>query len=160
MSKRTAIGTGLVREVMDVSRAQAQSGPVATGAGDVYRLLADDMRGAQQEAFVALLLDTKLRVTGTVLVSLGTLDASIVHPRDVFREAVKRSAGAIILAHNHPSGDPEPSTEDLAVTRRLADAGRILGIAILDHVIIGASGYVSLAQRGLMGGGFGSVVAA
>jgi len=108
------------------------------------------MLDAQQEVFVVLLVDVKNRLVFTHLVTKGTLDASLVHPRDVFRRAIQESSAAIILAHNHPSGDPEPSAEDVALTRRLADAGDLIGIPILDHVVVGRDGYVSMAERGVL----------
>jgi DNA repair protein RadC len=82
------------------------------------------------------------------MVSKGTLDAALVHPRDVFREAIRRNAAAVVLVHNHPSGDPEPSRDDLELTRRLHRAGALVGIEVLDHVIVAKGGYVSLRERG------------
>jgi DNA repair protein RadC len=96
------------------------------------------------EVFVVLCLSTKRRVLGYYEVSRGTLDSTLVHPRDVFKVAVLANAAAIIAAHNHPSGDPSPTREDLAVTRRLVSAGEILGIEVLDHIVIGDEGWVSL----------------
>jgi DNA repair protein RadC len=104
--------------------------------------------GDPQERFVVLLLNAKHRYEGHVLVSLGTLDSTVVHPRDVFRPAVLQSSAAVVLAHNHPSGDPTPSAEDLAVTKRLISAGEILGIDVLDHLIIGDDSWCSLRDRG------------
>ena len=100
--------------------------------------------GLEQELFVALLLDAKHRLRRVERVSLGTLTSSLVHPREVFRAAVREGAAAVLVAHNHPSGDPTPSGEDLAVTRRLHDAGRLVGIPLLDHVIVAGSRHVSL----------------
>lgn len=103
-----------------------------------------------QERFIVMALNTKNRPTAVVETSLGTLDASLVHPRDVFGAAIAAAAASIMVAHNHPSGDPEPSPEDVALTRRLADAAQILGIPILDSIVIGRDGYVSLAERGVV----------
>lgn len=114
----------------------------------VYELLRPDLAGLEQEAFVAVLLDSKHRPVKRVLVALGSLASVDVHPREVFREAIRAGAANVIVAHNHPSGDPEPSGEDLALTRRLRDAGDLLGIKVLDHIIIGKDRYVSLAGRG------------
>jgi DNA repair protein RadC len=100
-----------------------------------------------QEEFHALLLNTRHRVVREVLVTRGILDASLIHPREVFRIAVSEGAAGIILVHNHPSGDPAPSAEDRAVTRQLADAGRALGIPVLDHIVIGRGRYTSLAPE-------------
>ena len=125
-----------------------------------YRLLRPLIDGAtsgnSQEAFYSILLDTKNKVICTpCLTSLGLLNSSPVHPREVFREAVRQSAASVILAHNHPSGDPTPSKEDIDITRRLLEAGRILGIRVVDHVIIGrpsdmTPGFVSLRDKGLV----------
>lgn len=94
-----------------------------------------------------LLLNARHEVMRRILCSRGTLNASLVHPREVFRPAIIASAAAVILVHNHPSGDPEPSEEDIALTGRLVQAGRILGIEVLDHVIVAKRGYVSLRAR-------------
>jgi DNA repair protein RadC len=94
-----------------------------------------------------LLLDGKHRLVRRQRVSEGTLTSSLVHPREVFGPAVREAAAAVIVAHNHPSGDPEPSGEDLAVTRRLIEAGRILGVPVLDHVVIGDGAFVSIRDR-------------
>jgi len=115
------------------------------GPADVFRRLGPRLGHLQQEEFHALLLDTRHRVLREVLVTRGILDASLIHPREVFRVAVSEGAAGIILVHNHPSGDPAPSEEDRAVTRQLAEAGRAVGIPVLDHVVIGRGRYVSLA---------------
>ncbi|MGB9690641.1 MAG: RadC family protein [Candidatus Sumerlaeaceae bacterium] len=107
--------------------------------------------GRAQEEFRMLILDTKHRVVRDAVVSRGTLDASIVHPRDVFRLAIEHTAGAVIFIHNHPSGDPTPSREDRTLTQRLVEAGQLLGIRVLDHVIIGAQSYYSFADQGEIG---------
>ena len=103
-----------------------------------------------KEYFIALHLDGKNRLLCVDIVSIGSLNASIVHPREVFKSVLLSSAAAIILVHNHPSGDPTPSREDLELTGRLKEAGELLGIRVLDHVIIGSGCYVSLADRGLV----------
>jgi DNA repair protein RadC len=100
------------------------------------------------EHFGVLLLDTRHRVMRTVVVSMGTLDTSLVHPREVFREAVAGSAAALVLFHNHPSGDPTPSAEDVELTGRLAMAGRLVGIDVMDHVILGDGRYYSFKEAG------------
>lgn len=119
---------------------------VRTPAG-VYRLMAPKMRGLERETLFVLSLDGRHRVTGCHRVSEGTLTMSLVHPREVFAVAIREAAAAIIVAHNHPSGDPEPSPQDLEVTRRLADAGRLLGIPLLDHVVVGHGAHTSLRER-------------
>lgn len=107
--------------------------------------------GDEREHFLALYLDVRNRVKQAYVVSIGIATSSLVHPREVFRPAILAGAVGVVLAHNHPSGDPEPSAEDLALTRRLASAGTLLGISVLDHVILGAPGrHVSLRERGAL----------
>ncbi|MGI6082370.1 MAG: RadC family protein [Limnochordia bacterium] len=124
--------------------------PRIRSAADVADLSLPRMRDLPREEFVAFLLDTRHRVIETKTISIGHLNASLVHPRELFREGVRRSAAAMILAHNHPSGDPEPSAEDVRLTHRLQEAGELLGISVLDHVIIGDNKYVSMRERGFM----------
>ncbi len=118
---------------------------------DVANYLMEDMRYLKQEQFLILLLDTKNHVISKEIISIGSLNSSIVHPREVFKPAIKKSASAIIAAHNHPSGDSTPSKEDIQVTNRLIEAGKILGIELLDHIIIGDGKYFSLKDEGLFG---------
>lgn len=120
------------------------------GPADVFRRLGPALRDLEQEEFHALLLNTQHRVVREVLVTRGILDASLIHPREVFRVAVAEGAAAVILAHNHPSGDPTPSAEDRAVTRQMVTAGRALGIPVLDHVVIGDGRWRALSQEGCM----------
>lgn len=124
--------------------------PKVRSPQDVYNLLGPTLRDQKREHFIALLLDTKGGVFRQVTVSVGDLSSSLVHPREVFTEAVRRSAASILVAHNHPSGDPTPSPEDAAVTRRLVEAGSLLGIEVLDHVVLGDNRWVSLREKGLM----------
>lgn len=119
-------------------------------AADVYNLLKEDMGDLPHEEFRVLCLSTQNQVTGGGTISVGTLDASLVHPREVFRMALEANAASIILVHNHPSGHTEPSAEDRAVTRQLQDAGVTMGIEVLDHVIIGYKTYNSFAESGLL----------
>lgn len=116
---------------------------------DVAKMVQGRLRGEKKEHFLTVLLDTRGQVIKTVEVSIGSLDSSIVHPREVFKEALSASAASVIFVHNHPSGNPEPSTDDIELTKRLAQAGEIMGIDVLDHVIIGDSKYVSLKRQGL-----------
>ncbi|HEY8347255.1 MAG TPA: DNA repair protein RadC [Symbiobacteriaceae bacterium] len=116
----------------------------------VYQYLAPRMSHLEHEQFVVILLNAKNQVIDIESISAGTLTASLVHPREVFKSAIRRSAYAIILAHNHPSGDPSPSHEDRVVTERLISAGRILGIEVLDHLVVGDGRYVSFRERGLV----------
>lgn len=110
----------------------------------------EEMCTLKQEHFVALFLNTKHQVIHRQTIFIGSLNASIVHPREVFREAIKRSSAAIIVIHNHPSGDPSPSQEDIHVTRRLYEAGKMIGIELLDHLIIGDRKFVSLKEKGYL----------
>jgi DNA repair protein RadC len=126
---------------------QGDEGPIR-GPGDVFGRLGPLLRDLRQEEFHALLLNTQHRVIRSVLITRGILDASLIHPREVFRPAVVESAAGVILVHNHPSGDPTPSREDRDVTRQLSSAGSAVGIPVLDHVVIGGDGYVSMAERG------------
>jgi len=103
-----------------------------------------------QEVFGVLILNTKHKIVAVHEISRGTLDASMAHPREVFKPAVLHNAAAIICFHNHPSGDPEPSKEDIELTKRLVEAGNIMGIEIFDHIIVGDDRYVSLKERGVM----------
>jgi DNA repair protein RadC len=110
----------------------------------------NDMRFLAQEHFVCLYLNTKNQVLHKQTLFIGSLNASIVHPREVFKEAFRRSAASIICIHNHPSGDPTPSREDIEVTKRLVECGRIIGIDILDHLIIGEKKFISLKEKGYL----------
>lgn len=110
----------------------------------------NDMRFLAQEHFVCLYLNTKNQVLHKQTIFIGSLNASIVHPREVFKEAFRRSAASIICVHNHPSGDPTPSREDIEVTKRLVECGRIIGIDILDHLIIGEKKFISLKEKGYL----------
>lgn len=110
----------------------------------------NDMRFLSQEHFVCLYLNTKNQVLHKKTVFIGSLNASIVHPREVYKEALRRSAASIICLHNHPSGDPTPSREDIEVTKRLVEAGRIIGIELLDHLVIGENKFVSLKEKGYL----------
>lgn len=115
--------------------------------------LARDVMGlheAAEENFVIVCLNTKNKIAGVHTVSIGSLNASIVHPREVFKAAMLNNASALLLLHNHPSGDPEPSREDIETTQRLVNAGNILGINVLDHVIIADRKHLSFKEQGLM----------
>lgn len=116
----------------------------------VVRVIRSSIRDKAKEHFKLIILNTRNRITTITNVSTGTLSASLVHPREVFKEAIRRSASSVVLAHNHPSGDPEPSEEDLRITRRLIDAGKIIGIEVLDHIIIGKNSFSSFKERGLL----------
>jgi DNA repair protein RadC len=117
---------------------------------DVSRLVMEDMRFLDREHFRIILLNTKNHVLGVESISVGNLNTTIVHPREIFKIPIKRSAASVILVHNHPSGDPEPSQEDCDITQRLCEAGDLLGIKVLDHVVIGDNRFVSFKERQLM----------
>jgi len=117
---------------------------------EVSTLLMEEMRHLKKEVFKIILLNTKNHIIKYLDVSVGSLNSSIVHPREVFSEAVKAGCSGILLVHNHPSGDPEPSREDIETTQRLVNAGNILGIKVLDHVVIGDGKYISFKEQGLM----------
>lgn len=121
-----------------------------TSPSQVFDYFHYELRDARRELFQVLLLDGKNRITRRVTVSEGTLNQSIVHPREVFAPAVRESAAAVIFVHNHPTGDPTPSKEDREITRRLREAGELLGIRVLDHVIIGDGSYYSFTESGLL----------
>ncbi|MCK4259377.1 MAG: DNA repair protein RadC [Halanaerobiales bacterium] len=119
-------------------------------ATELVELLMPKMRFLKKEVFWIVLLDNQNQILAIEEVSRGSVNETIVHPREVFREAIRRSSSAVILAHNHPSGNPEPSYQDLEVTRRLCQSGKILGIQILDHLILGDKQYISLKERGII----------
>jgi len=124
--------------------------PLLGSAAEAARYLMPRYGARPVETFGLLALDVRHRLRHEAVVSVGCLTASLVHPREVFQEAIARRAAAILVFHNHPSGDPEPSAEDLALTRRLASAGALLGIELVDHVILGAGRWVSLRERGAL----------
>lgn len=125
--------------------------PVVSTPQDVLSLCSTQLRGLDREHFWALALNTKNQLLRVVEISIGSLNASIVHPRELFKEAVRLSAASVVVVHNHPSGDPTPSGADLQLTRRLSRAGEVLGIELLDHVVLGDGGaYVSIREMGAL----------
>lgn len=124
--------------------------PTFKTPADAGRFLLPRFSGKAVEEFGLLILDTRNRLKKLQLISRGSLNGSLVHPREVFREAIALQAAAIVLCHNHPSGDPTPSREDLELTRRLREAGQILGIEVLDHLILGQARYLSFKEEGLL----------
>ena len=142
----------LIKAALEIGK-RAAAAPLSTGqrvtsSEDVFRHYQPLMRDLRREVFKAVLLDGKNAIIRDVTVSEGSLTLSIVHPREAFVPAVRESAAAVIFVHNHPSGDPEASPEDRALTRRLVSVGEIIGIRVLDHVIIGDHRYVSFADQG------------
>jgi DNA repair protein RadC len=143
-----------VAAALELGRRLAREGPEERtrvgGPRDVYERCAPTMRDLEHEEFRVLLLNSQHAVTREITVTRGVLDGSVVHPREVFKQAIIGSAAALILVHNHPSGDPTPSPEDRNVTRQLAQAGDLIGIPVLDHVVIGDGRYVSFVEAGLI----------
>ncbi|MGE4357367.1 MAG: DNA repair protein RadC [Candidatus Omnitrophota bacterium] len=119
-----------------------------TNPEKVYRLIKGKLKDYHKEHFYILALNSRNQAIAEI--SVGSLNASIVHPREVFAEAIKNKSASVILIHNHPSGDPEPSEDDLAITRRLVEAGKILGIEVIDHIIVTKDGYLSFKEKGLI----------
>ena len=128
---------------------EAGDRPVVKTPDDVAKVIGGRLRDKKKEYFLALLLDTRCRLIKTAEISVGSLDSSIVHPREVFKEAISASAASVIFVHNHPSGNPEASEDDIKLTKRLAEVGELMGIDVLDHIIIGEKDPVSLKRQGL-----------
>jgi DNA repair protein RadC len=124
--------------------------PVLKSPEDVIAVVRSQLKGKKKEHFLILCLDTRNRLIKRRPVSIGSLDTSIVHPREVFKEAISSSAASVIFVHNHPSGDPEPSKEDVELTKRLSKAGEIIGIDVLDHIIVCDRNYLSLKAKNLL----------
>ncbi|CAG5092421.1 DNA repair protein RadC [Thermobacillus xylanilyticus] len=133
-----------------LARRAASDRPAIRKPEDAAKLVMEDLRSELKEHFVCLFLNTKNQVLARETLSVGTLNASLVHPREVFRAAIKRGSASIICLHNHPSGDPTPSPEDIALTRRLQEAGALIGIDVLDHIVIGDGRFISLKEQGYL----------
>jgi len=129
--------------------AEAGDKPLVKTPEDIVALVKGRLKDKKKEHFLALLLDTRNRLIKVSEISVGSLETSVVHPREVFKEAISASAASVIFVHNHPSGDPEASEDDIKLTKRLAEAGEIVGIDVLDHIIIGDKKYLSLKREGL-----------
>ncbi len=127
-----------------------QPGDLYTSSCDAFNHFHPRLRDYRREVFIALLLDSKNRLIREVQVSEGSLNASIVHPREVFVAVVRESAAAVLFVHNHPSGDPTPSREDIALTNRLKQVGDLMGVRVLDHIVIGDGRYHSFADQGML----------
>lgn len=117
---------------------------------DVVKAIRARIQDKAKEHFKLILLNTRNKIIGISTVSIGTLNTSLVHPREIFKEAIIHNAASVVLAHNHPSGDTEPSENDLTITKRLAEAGKILGIEVLDHIIVTKAGFFSFKEKGLL----------
>lgn len=124
--------------------------PMISSPKDVYNIVRGELEYLTVEQFMVLGLSTKNHVNFRHTVSVGSLNASIVHPRETFRMLIRRSCAAAILVHNHPSGDPTPSIEDVSLTKKLVEAGQIINIPVLDHIIVGQARYVSLKEKGVI----------
>ncbi len=133
-----------------LSKATAQAGLSFSTPASIARYYMEDMRHQRQEALKLLLLNTKTRLIGETNISKGTVNAAVISPRELFVEALQKNAVSIILLHNHPSGDPTPSKEDVLITKRIRDAGDLIGIELLDHIIIGNNCYISLREKGFI----------
>lgn len=125
-------------------------GDILNGSRQVFACYHEKLRDYKKERFYCLLLDAKHRILKEELVSIGSLNFSIIHPREVFAPAIKEAAESILLLHNHPSGDPTPSREDIHITRRLVEVGKLVGIEVIDHIIIGNGCYVSFTEQKLL----------
>lgn len=138
------------KEQAGESLAESQKGNAVVSPQAVSRLVQAKISNYAKEHFLVVSFNVRNKVIGIDTVTVGTLNASIVHPRETFDTAIRRHASHIILAHNHPSNDTEPSSQDLAITNRLAQAGKILGIELVDHIIVGQSGFLSFKERQLL----------
>jgi DNA repair protein RadC len=116
----------------------------------VVKAIRASIKDKAKEHFKLILLNPRNKIIGISTISVGTLNASLVHPREVFKDAIMHSAASVVLAHNHPSGDPEPSEDDITITKRLIEAGKILGIEVMDHIIIAKNGFFSFKEKGLV----------
>jgi len=116
----------------------------------VVKAIRSSIKDKAKEHFKLILLDNRNKIIGISTISIGTLNASLVHPREIFKEAIIHNSASVVLAHNHPSGDPEPSEEDIKITERLVKSGKILGIEVIDHIVIGKANFVSFKERGLL----------
>ena len=133
-----------------LSKASYQDGLSFSHPATIARYYMEDLRHANQEQMKLLLLNTKSRLIGETDISKGTVNSAVISPRELFVEALQKNAVSIVLLHNHPSGDPTPSKEDVLITRRIQEAGRLIGVELLDHIVIGDNCYVSLREKGLV----------
>lgn len=133
-----------------LAKAAAGQGLCFTSPSSIAKYYMEDLRHARQEEMKLLLLNTKSRLLGETDISKGTVNAAVISPRELFVEALQKNAVSIILLHNHPSGDPSPSKADILLTKRVKDAGTLIGIELLDHIIIGDNSYVSMREKGII----------
>ncbi len=140
----------LGRRLLQGGRDSALQNPSFTNSREVYEYYRPRFFGLKKERFLCVLLDTKNRVFKEKVVSEGTLTSSPVHPREVFRYAIKEAAASVLFIHNHPSGDPDPSKDDISITKRLVETGKVVGINVLDHIVISDVSYISLMEKGCL----------
>ncbi|MBI5742061.1 MAG: DNA repair protein RadC [Nitrospirae bacterium] len=140
----------LGRRLLQEEASHSLRNPSFKNSREVYEYYRPKFYGLKKEKFLCSLLDAKNRVYREISVSDGTLSSSPVHPREVFKYAIKESAASVLFVHNHPSGDPTPSLDDLDITKRLVETGKIIGIHVLDHVVVSDGGYVSIMEKGYL----------
>ncbi|MFP4661333.1 MAG: RadC family protein [Halanaerobiales bacterium] len=157
LKKVKGIGTAKavqIRALVELSKRMAsinrEEKEIIKAPADAVKILMPELRYLTQEVFKVVLLDIKNQIISIPMISKGGLSSSIVHPREVFKEAIKHSSAAMILVHNHPSGIPDPSRDDINITKKLIDSGNIIGIDVLDHIIIGDGIFVSMKEKGLI----------
>lgn len=148
LAKATQIKAAFEIGRRTANQSVAYKGKELTKPENVYKLVKNKLKDYHKEHFYLIVLDS--RNSSIAEVSIGSLNASIVHPREVFAEAIRRHAASVIFAHNHPSGDTEPSTEDIEITKRLVEAGKILGIEVIDHLIVAGNTFFSFKEQGLL----------
>ena len=138
------------RRLLKGGKDDALQNPSFKNSREVFEYFRPRFYGLKKEKFLCALLDTKNRVFRETIISEGTLTSSLVHPREVFRNAIKEAAAAVLFVHNHPSGDPSPSQDDISITKRLMETGKVIGISVLDHIIVSDAKYLSLMEKGYM----------
>lgn len=142
-----------IKAALELGRRLSVKNPIHTKIEkplDIMEFLMEEMKYLTQEYFNVVLLNTKNIVIDVENITKGIVNASLVHPREVFKNAIRKNSTSIILAHNHPSGDPTPSAEDKSITKRLSEAGEIIGIRVLDHIVIGDGSYISFKEMGML----------
>ncbi|ERJ12785.1 RadC family protein [Haloplasma contractile] len=130
-----------------INATELERGLQIKSPSDCAKFLMDEVKNLEQEHFIGIYLDTKNKVLAKKTIFIGSLNRAICSPREVFKEALRHGCASIIVAHNHPSGDPTPSKEDIRVTQRLIDVGDLMGIEVLDHLVVGSQGYISLREE-------------
>jgi DNA repair protein RadC len=147
LAKATQIKAALQLGRRMEEQSQTKEQPIIKGPEDVAKLLRNKLGDKKKEHFAIIMLDTRNRLIRDTDISIGTLDASLVHPREVFKEAISASAASVMLVHNHPSGDPTPSDDDIRITKRLIEVGKLVDIEVLDHIIVGGEKWLSMKKE-------------